>query len=403
VTPAQTPAVQGTPDRVRALELPDFDMTDAELRATGSAKWTYGPPDALPAWVAEMDVRPCPAVQDALRDAVDRGAFGYPGPDSASTLPEATAAFLAGRFGWDVPPGRVISTGDVMAGIRIILETLCEPAPVVVPLPSYPPFLDIVPVTGRELVGVPCLADEQGRAVLDMDRIDAALVAGARTILLASPYNPVGRALTTGELEAVRDTALRHGARVISDEIHAPLVLPGATHVPYLSLEGTAEHGTAVVASSKAWNTPGLKCAQIVAGSTADSQALHSVPLVSNHGASSLGIVAAQAAYTSGEAWLDGLLEHLDQMRALFGQLMAERLPHVRWTPPEATYLAWADASATSLADPSKTALNEGKVMLHPGRFFGPGYDQFARVNLGTSSERLERVVDALAAAWPAG
>lgn len=384
----------------------DFDLTDAELRATQCIKWTYAPEDVLPAWVAEMDVRPCPAVRSALLDAVARGAYGYPSLDAVTGLPEAVSTFLETRFGWHVPPERVVCTGDVMAGVRLVLDTMCEPGGVVVPLPSYPPFLDVVPLTGRRLVGVPCVRDEGGITRLDLEAIDHALARGARTILLASPYNPVGRSFTRNELEAVRDLAVRHRARVISDEIHAPLVLPGATHVPYLSIEGTAEHGTAIIASSKAWNTPGLKCAQIVAGCDKDLRLLRAAPLVANHATSSLGIVASLAAYTDGIGWLDGVIEHLDAMRTLFGRLLAEQLPAVQWAGVEATYLAWVDASATGYDDPARTALDTGRVMLHPGRFFGRGYEKFVRVNLATSPQRLERVVRAMAFAWsgdPAG
>lgn len=381
------------------LDRPDLDLTDDELRAGGSVKWNYADPDVLPAWVAEMDVRPCPAVAAALHDAIDRGVTGYPPMDDRTGLPEATAEFLAGRFGWKVDPSAVVSTGDVMAGVGLVLTYLCDRAPVVVPVPSYPPFLSVVPVAGRELVPVPC-ADDAGRPVLDLDAIGAALQAGARTVLLAQPHNPMGRSFTREELAGLRDVVLRHGARVISDEIHAPLVLPGATHLPYAAVEGTADHVTTVTAASKAWNIPGLKCAQIVAGNPADLARLRAIPLVANHGVSPLGVVATIAAYRDGLAWLDGLIDHLDRMRTLFGELLADRLPAVRWTPMEATYLAWVDARGTGLADPSKAALEHGRVLVNQGATFGDGYDGFVRVNLATSAERLTRVVDRLATAW---
>lgn len=379
----------------------DFDVTDAELRAAASVKWTYQPDDVLPAWVAEMDVRPCPPVLDAVREAVDRGMFGYPSFDSASDLPAATAGFLAGRFGWDVDPARVLSAGDVMAGVRLVLEVLCADAPVVVPTPTYPPFLDVVPLTGRTVVQLPCGVDGAGRPALDVDALDAAFAAGARTLLLAQPHNPLGRAFTAAELAAVRDVVNRYpGGRVISDEIHAPLALPGAVHTPYASVDGTADHVTTIVAASKAWNIPGLKCAQVVAGNPADLKALTGVSHVANHGLSPLGRVATVAAYTDGVAWLDDLLVQLDDRRTLFGRLLAEHLPQAAWTPMEATYLAWVDARAYGLENPSATALAKGRVLVNPGKDFGTGYDGFVRVNLATSAERLTEVVARLAAAW---
>jgi cystathionine beta-lyase len=391
MTPAPEPSdVPDLPD------VPDWDLDDATMRRTGSVKWTWQPGHVLPAWVAEMDVTPSAAIRAALADALQRNAFGYPARDDVTGLPEATAAFLQRRFSLTVDPRWVVLTGDVMAGVRLVLDTLCEKAPVVVPVPSYPPFLEVPGVTGRALVTVPCRGRE-----LDLDAIGDALAGGARTVLLSQPHNPLGRAFTVGELAGLRDVVLAHGARVISDEIHAPLVLDGARHVPYASIEGTADHVTTVLAPSKAWNIPGLKCAQIIAGNGADLAALRTVPLVANHGTSSLGIVAGVAAYTHGEPWLDAALVHLAAQREAFGSLLAQHLPHVSWIPMEATYLAWVDARGTRLADPAETALRDGQVMLHPGRLFGPGYDGFVRINLATSRERLTRIVTALARAWP--
>jgi cystathionine beta-lyase len=396
---------------------PDFDLTDEELRAAASVKWTYHPPDVLPAWVAEMDVRPCPPVLAAVRTAVGRGTLGYPALDRDTGLPEATAAFLDRRFGWAVDPALVFSCGDVMAGVRLVLETLCADAPVVVPTPSYPPFLGVVPLTGRAVVEVPCRPDggpdggtaarehfvhDRRGAGLDLDGIDAALAAGARTVLLAQPHNPLGRAFGPAELAALRDVVVRHGARVISDEIHAPLVLPGATHTPYASIGGTADHVTTVVAASKAWNVPGLKCAQVVAGGAADFAALTGLAHVANHGTSPLGVVATAAAYTDGEDWLDGLLPQLTARRDQFGTLLAEHLPDVGWAPMQATYLAWLDVRGRGLRDPAGVALHRGRVAVMPGRDFGTGYEGFVRVNLATSADRLVEVVRRLAKGWDA-
>jgi cystathionine beta-lyase len=376
-------------------DVPDWDLDDETLRRAGSAKWTYPAAGVLPAWVAEMDVRPSRVVVAAIQDAVDRGAFGYPPPDAVTGLPEAVAGFVDRRFGLRIDPQRVISCGDVMAGIRFVLETLCDPGPVVVPVPSYPPFLQIAQLSGRAMVTVPCRGRE-----LDVEAIGAALADGARAVLLAAPHNPLGRAFTEAELTALRDVVLARGARVISDEIHAPLLLGDARHVPYASIEGTEDHVTTMVAASKAWNLPGLKCAQLVAGNAADLAALRAAPLVANHGTSTIGLVASVAAYTDGEPWLDAVREHLLAQRELFGSLLVQRLPQITWTPMEATYLAWVDARATGLPDPAAAAERVGKVMLSPGKMFGEGYEGFARVNLATSAERLHRIVDGLVTAW---
>src|SRR6185436_16440292 len=156
---------------------------------------------------------------------------------------------------------------------------------------------------------------------LDLDRLDDLFARGATTLLLTQPHNPLGHVHARAELEGIRDVALRHGARVISDEIHAPLVLPGAEHVPYLSLDGTADHAVVVLAASKAFNTAGLRCAQVVAPDPVARSALRREPMARNDSWSPLGVVAAVAAYDEGDPWLASLVGRLTELRSLLGDL----------------------------------------------------------------------------------
>ena len=368
------------------------DLTDEQLRERGGMKWTHSGADVLPAWVAETDFAIAPVVTDAVRAAIERGDVAYPPYDDRTGLPEALAAYAEQHWRWNVDPARVVLVGDVMAGISLTLKVLCDNAPVVVPTPTYPPFLDVVPLAGLELVTVP-LDPDATTATLDLDRIGAALAAGARTVLLCNPHNPWGRAFTRPELEGLRDVVTRYGARVVSDDIHAPLVLPGATHLPYAALDGTADHVTTVLSASKAWNVPGLKCAQLVTGTLADAEALRAIPPVANHGVSTLGVAANLAAYRDGQPWLDAFVARLDANRGLFDELVRRDLPLARRRPLEATYLAWLDLRDYGLGDPARAALERGRVLVNEGRSFGPGGEGHVRVNLATSSERLERIV----------
>lgn len=375
------------------------DLSDTALRDSDRLKWGVADADVVSAWVAEMDFEIAPAVTAALADAVRRGITGYPTSDRLSGVPTALCGFAQRRWGWEFDSDSVVLAGDVMAGAALALRTLCEDAPVVVPTPAYPPFLDVASLAGRKMVAVPLSPDDQV-AALDIDAIEAALRAGARTVLLCNPHNPWGRAFTRPELEALRDVVDHHGARVVSDEVHAQLVLSGADHVPYASLEGAAGHTTTLLAASKAWNLPGLKCAQLVTGSPADARALRALPLVANHGTSPLGLVAARAAYELGEPWLDALVARLSANRALFGSLMTAHVAGASMRPMEATYLAWVDARSYGLDNPAGAALERGRVLVNDGRTFGPGGQGHVRVNLATSPKRIEQIVDRLARAW---
>ncbi len=288
---------------------------------------------------------------------------------------------------------------DVTAGVRLAIDVLSGTGGVVFPTPGYNAQHGLAGITGRaeHLLEVPAAAE---RATIDLDRLDGLLADGAQTLILTQPHNPWGRVFTRAELEGIRDVVVRHGARVVSDEIHAPLVLPGAEHVSYLAIDGTHDHAVAVVAASKAFNTAGLKCAQLVVPSAADRDRLDAEPMSRNDSWSPLGVVAARAAYDHGDPWLASLVERLDQQRTLLDELLAAHLPEVRMRPLEATYLAWLDVSAYGHDDAAAVALERGRVMVSAGASYAPGRDGHVRLNIATSPDRLTEIVERLAKAW---
>lgn len=362
------------------------DLSDEEARAALPLKWGETPPGTIPAWVAEMDYAVAPVVLDAVADAVRRGVTGYP-PFGDLGLGAAFAGFAGRHWGWTPDPATSVVVSDVVGGLRLVLESLAPAGPVVVPLPCYPPFLQVVEAVGREARTVPSL---------DLAAVEGALAAGARTVLLCNPHNPLGAVPTRPDLEALRDLAAAYGALVVSDEIHAPLTLPGATFTPY----ATVDPGAVVVTShSKSFGTAGLHCAQVL---TPRHEELRAVPHVRSKGFSPLGMIAGLAAWTDADDWLAALVERLDSQRTLLVDLLADHLPRARATPPEATYLAWLDLTAYGVADPAAAALAHG-VRLAPGHDYHPGLDGHARLNIATSPARLTDIVRRLATALGEG
>ena len=374
------------------------DLTDDELRRAMILKWGSVDADVLPAWVAEMDYATAPPVADAVRRAVEDGVLGYPPFDgSGGPLGEAYAGFARRHYGHEVDPEQVLPTVDVTAGVRVALDVLSDDAPVVLPTPAYHPQFGVIPITGRALWELPVPPDSE-IGMFDLDRLDSLFADGARTLLLTQPHNPLGHVYSRAELEGIRDVVLRHGGRVISDEIHAPLVLPGAEHLPYLSLPGTADHAVAVLAASKAFNIAGLRCAQIVTADPATRDRLLDVPMARNDSWSPLGEIAAVAAYAEGHDWLAALITRLDEQRTLLAALLAEHLPEARMRPLRATYLAWLDLRAYDVDDPAAVALAKGRVKLEPGDRYQAGLSGHVRLNLATSPQRLAEIVRRLVA-----
>ena len=241
-----------------------------------------------------------------------------------------------------------------------------------------------------------------GRPALDLERIDAALAAGAGAVLLTNPHNPTGRVFGAAELGALAEVVDRHGARVVADEVHGPLTYPGHPFLPYASVgEAAAAHTVTVTSASKAWNLAGLKCAQVVTGRD-DARRWRAVPLFAVPGPTPLGIAASTAADRDARDWLAALVVHLDANRRRLADLVAEELPGVRLLPPEGTFLAWLDCAALGLDDPARFFLDEARVAVSDGPAYGGpggGYVQHVRLNFATSTALLDRIVGAMGAA----
>jgi cystathionine beta-lyase len=366
------------------------------LRQRRSAKWRTYPSDVLPLTVAEMDYGLAAPVADALRAAVDRSDTGY--ATSNSGLGDAIARFAMSRWGLDVDPGSVTAVTDVGAGVVELLRVLTSPGDtVVINTPVYPPFFDWVPESGATLVEVPLARTDAGWR-LDLVALEATFATHPAVYLLCNPHNPVGRVHSPAELATVVRLAQTYDVAVISDEIHAPLMLPGATFTPLLSVPGASERSVSVLSASKAWNLAGLKCAVVVTASDAMASVVASFPPDVRWRTGHLGVIASIAAFEEGQEWLDRLLLTLGRRRSELAAMLVEELPGVVWHPAEATYLAWLDCRSLGIeGQPRDLFLDRGRVALEPGLRFGLPGEGHVRLNFATSAEILKDAVARMA------
>lgn len=339
-----------------------------------------------------MDFGLAPAVTAALHAAVARGDTAYPYPALEERRTQAAVAFWRDRFGWRVDPAGVFSAPDVVEGIRrAIVHLTPAGSPVVLHTPVYFPFFSMVERAGRSLVEVPSRRDGDGRYRIDSEAVAEALAGGAGCVVLCNPWNPVGRALTLDEIAAVTTAARRYGARVIADEVHAPLVLGATRHVPAAVVD--PDTVVTVTSASKAWNIPGLKCAEVVLTRDEDRERWSTYFTPEKVGVGTLGLVAAAAAYAEGGGWLDEVRALLERNRSLLDALIAEDLPDAGYRSPEATYLAWIDFRPYGLAAPAAYFLAEARVALSEGAPFGGDGTGHARLNFATPAEILTEIV----------
>jgi cystathionine beta-lyase len=373
------------------------NLSLAALANRKSYKWRCYPPDVLPAFVAEMDFMIAEPVAAAIRAALDIGDTGYP---CNGELGEAFALFAAQRFGWAVKPQWVYAIPDVMTGIAEILQAITpHGSGVVINPPVYGPFFIRLGFIDRRVVEAPLRRHEDGSYDLDFDVLDRMLASpDVSAYLLCSPHNPLGQVWRRDQLLAIADLCSQHQVQLLVDEIHSPLVLPGARHVPFGSLDHPmTERAYTFSSASKGWNIPGLKCAVAVTGSQAgaDLVAGRWDSLLASH----LGVLASVAAFTQSLDWLDAVRQQLVENCALLSRLLSEQLPEVGYLPGAASFLAWLDCGKLGLGDdPAVEFLERGRVALTGGPYFGTQGTGFARLNIGTSPELVTEAVRRMAA-----
>lgn len=378
--------------RVPSFDVDAIDL--AALRERQSAKYQYFDADVIPAWVAEMDFPLAEPVATALHAAIDRSDTGY---RSAAGLADALADFARDRWHWDIPVERITPVADVLTGAAWAIRILTEPGDgVVVTPPVYTPFFSTIrDITQRTVVEAPMARAADGSYDWDLASLEQAFARpDVSAFLMSNPHNPTGTVPTPERLAAIAALAAANRVTVISDEIHGPLALPGADHVPFMSVAPDDADAVALVSASKTWNLPGLKCGQLVGNARTAPIMAERLPMDVTYGAGHLGVIAAVAAYRDGGPWLDDVVTIIDGNRHLLAELLEEHLPRARYVPPQASYLAWLDLRAYDLGDdPAAVIVERGRVALSSGPSFGTGGEGFARLNLATSPRILREIV----------
>lgn len=382
----------------------DFDFSSVSLdwlRAKPGVKW-HDTPDAIAAWVADMDFRPPPVVTEALTRVIAGGDLGYPDWKHYTGGSAASDVFVercAARYGWHIEVDDTLELNDVVQGIQMVLHVATQPGDrVVVHTPSYPPFLHSVEDNGRELLEVPATRSATSPTgwAFDHAALDAQLaLTPAKVLLLCHPQNPTGHVFSSDELREMAAIAERHDLLIISDEIHADLTYAPLTHQPMALF--APDRTVTIHAASKAFNLAGLRYAIMHFGPAVVRERIAALP---NHlfGATNLmGAVAAEAAWRDGDEWLSAVLTHLDAQRHLLASLLAEHLPSVVHTLPAATYLAWLDCRALGWGDDPSVQFRERGVRLSEGPNFGSEGHGFARLNFATSADILREIVARMA------
>ena len=373
-------------------------VDESAKRAGGNLKWGIDPPGVLPAWIAEHDLGPPPAVRAALRRLADLPDVGY--SRRAGDLGDAFADWCRVRHGWCPDPDLVVPTADVLQGIWAVVAAFSEPGEGVITTPPvYPYFHDVAPDLGRRSLECPLRHDADGWR-LELDDLATLLERepAARVLLLCSPHNPTGHLYSRDDLQAITELTRRHDVILVSDEIHFDLVYPGGRHYPTLALPDAAEHTVALFSAGKAFAISGLRAAVAVfADRDLHDRFNRAMPPHLLGGVGRAGVEAAITAWRHGADWLDELVALFDRHRRMVLEVLAAELPAVGCHLPASTFLAWLDLSALDPGpDPAAGLVETAGVRTSEGHEFGTGGAGHVRLNFGTSTTLLQEILDRL-------
>lgn len=371
----------------------NFDKL-TQRRGTNSYKWDEtDDADVIPVWVADMDFETAPCIVKALQERVAHGIFGYTFvPESYY---EAVISWFQRRHHWRIDRSWIEYTSGVVPALSATIKALTQPGDkVLVQTPVYNCFFSSIRNNGCEIEESPLQRSANTYVINFVDLEQKLSDPAVKLFILCNPHNPAGRVWTPDELRHMNDLCLRHNVRVVSDEIHCELTMPGYTYTPFASVsEACLNNSVTLNSPSKSFNTAGLQIANIISNDAAIRRHINrAININEVCDVNPFGVIALQAAYNEGEAWLEALKAYLYANYVELQNFFAEHLPQLPVTKLEGTYLVWVDISATGLDADTLTdrLLHEAKVMVNSGTMYGrEAGKHFIRINIACPKARL--------------
>ena len=382
----------------------DFDKI-IPRRGTNSVKWDVAKEDGvIPMWVADMDFQAAPCIRQALKERMDHGVFGY--TLVPNSYYESIISWFDRRHQWHIERDWILYTSGVVPAISAIIKALTEPGDkVLVQTPVYNCFFSSIRNNGCT-TAENALIRKGNSYEIDFDDFERqAADEKTKVFLLCNPHNPAGRVWTPDELSRMNDICLKHGVKVISDEIHCELIMPGYKFTPFAAVSKACQDNCITTNSpTKSFNIAGLQISNIITNNDTIKRKIdRAININEVCDVNPFGVIALQAAYNEGESWIDQLNLYLWENYKVLKDFFQEHLPKLKVLKLEGTYLVWIDISATGLKADELTneLLQHGKVMVNSGTMYGKttGAD-YLRLNIAMPRslmlEALQRIAQVL-------
>lgn len=384
----------------------DFDKV-VDRRNTNSSKHDnnvalFGREDVLDLWVADMDF-PAPApVVEALKQRVEHPIYGY------TFVPESLYDAIISRmdrlYGWKIKKEWIVFNAGVVNGLHSAVNAFAHPGDeIILQPPVYHPFYAAIKQQGCQVVHNQLLEND-GNYTMDYEGLENLFqVAGGyptrssriKALMFCNPHNPVGRVWTKEELQRMADICVKHDCLIFSDEIHCDLLAPDVEHTVLATLSPEIEQRTiTLMSASKSYNVAGLATSYaIIPNAKIRNRFLDA--RAGNNSGNFLGMIATEAALTKCDDYLEQLRAYLHANYQYFAEFIATRLPQLRVSKLEGTYLAWVDMRSLGM-EPLELRdfiRNKARLALNDGFIFGPGGEGFQRFNLACARSVVEEAL----------
>ncbi len=355
---------------------------------------TFGRPDIIPMWIADMDFPVAPFVENAMRARMEHPVYGY--AVRSESYYRSITGWVERRNNWKIKPHWIDFTPGVVSGFVFAIRALtAEGDGVVIQPPVYPPFAAMISANGRRIVNNP-MKFTGGRFEIDFEELDRCL-AGARALLFCNPHNPTGRVFSREELEKVGELCLKHNVVIISDEIHSDLIQKPYLHTHIASVSPRlAENTVTFIAPSKTFNLAGLSISHaITPGDSLRRRLRAELDKIHVDQGNVFGTAALEAAYTHGDEWVDQLNEYIGRNARYVAEFIDVHLPAVKTIPNEGTYLMWIDFRGLGMEHQElcRFLVAEARLGLNDGQQFGDQGRGFMRMNLATSFDTIKQAM----------
>lgn len=378
----------------------DFD-TVIDRRNTKSLKYDFAkkrgmPEDLLPLWVADMDFQTSSYIQDALRKQIDHGIYGY--SEVQEEYFDIVKGWMKRHYGWEVSPKWLIKTPGIVFALAMAVKAFTEPGDgVLIQLPVYYPFREVIEDNGRKTVSNTLVYGEDNKYHIDFADFEEKIIKEhIKLFFLCNPHNPVGRVWTEDELTRLGDICCKHHVIVVSDEIHADFVFWGKHHV-FAGLKKEYEEITITCTSpSKTFNLAGLQISNIFIADPQIKKAFRrQVDAAGYSQLNVMGLAACEAAYQYGDEWYAAMHRYVAENIQFVKEFVEKNIPEVTMADLEGTYLVWLDFRRLQLTGGQLEDLiiRKAKLWLDSGKIFGESGIGFQRINVACPRKTLEEAL----------